>query len=225
MAAHLVAVAFVCALAGPPARADMVIKRAGDTTELPSGTEVVPFEDVDGHIVFRGTVRTYAGQDSNGTFILDTGVGSLMLDHAVARALKLMDGPGPVNAVAVADRMVSRFEAGGLSLAPDPPQLTFDGHTLAQASDRAPLGLFGPRLFPDCVLLVDYRKKIWAVVPRHMAMQDAATKTAPAVPGGTTLEERGRISASRAGLGGLITASSISVPFRLVADGRILVRA
>ena len=146
----------------------------------------------------------------------------MVLDHGLARALRLTDEPGRPEEVAVAKRSLSRFEVGALVLEPVSPVLTFDGGVMARTTDRPVLGLFGPRLLPDRVLLVDYRRKLWAAIPPRLAVQSAAGKDAQDGRAGN-VSQRGRISTSRASLGPLLTDSSAAVPFRLVADGKILV--
>ncbi len=220
--------AVLAALAGAllppagPATAQVMFKRLGDVPEWPPGTEVVPFEEVEGQIVFQSRLGAREVRDSSGSFVLDTGAGHVILDHALARAMRLTDEPGRPEEVAVAKRSLSRFEVGALVLESVFPVLTFDGGVMARITDRPVLGLFGPRLLPDRVLLVDYRRKIWAAIPPRLAVQTAAGRSAQDDRGGN-VSERGRISTSRAGLSALLTDSSVAVPFRLIADGKILV--
>src|SRR5437762_9110095 len=70
-----------------PSTANRVKLGAAPDTTWPEGTQLVPFENLEGMVLIDMTLRGAHGRDTTGLFVLDTGAGFLALDHALAATL------------------------------------------------------------------------------------------------------------------------------------------
>ena len=182
---------------------DSVRVQPGSLVSLPwpEGTQVLPFEDLEGAILLRGRLVPTVGRDTSGLFVLDTGAGFLALDLGLARCLGIADR-SLAAAVDLAARPLARLELGSLQMDQVSPVLTVDAGIIRRVTGRPVLGLLGQALFRDRVVLLDYREGTLVLLP-------AETATGPAPPGPV----------------GALSAAAVAVPFRLVGDGKVLVRA
>jgi hypothetical protein len=159
----------------------------------------VRFEDVEGLILVRATLTSVAGRDTSGDFVLDTGAGSLGIDLELARALGLVTGGAGVGATGHTGRPLPRLALGTLEIDQVAPVLVLDIAMIRRVTGRRILGILGPALFARRVLVLDYREQTLAMLPPE--------------PGGRA--EGLRIALSR---------EARAVPFRLVGDGKVVLR-
>src|SRR5258706_1396906 len=91
----LAVIACVSALAAAPAYSDKHLSHKGlppaSAISWPAGTEVLRFENIEGIILLRATLRGLASADTTGPLALDTGAGYLALDVGLARTLGIAD--------------------------------------------------------------------------------------------------------------------------------------
>jgi len=208
--------------AGREAAGDIVFRHAGETPDWPAGTDVIPFEDLDGLIAFRSTLRGVDGRDSTGLMLLDTGCGEMILHRRLARALGLEQDDDAIVDLATPVHPLPRLTAGTLEMRDVDPVVTSREDRLERVAGRAVFGLLAPRRLEDRTLVVDYRRHVWAMIPRRAAMRRPERGDASGV---RDLAIDARLSASRAALPELLTAHAVPVPFRLVGDGKIVVSA
>jgi hypothetical protein len=166
----------------------------------PEGTQVLRFEDLEGAVLLRARAVSASGRDTSGTFVLDTGAGFLALDLALARLLGITDPGAESSAVGIAARPLARLELGGLQMDQVSPVLTVDAGVIRRVTGRPILGLLGQALFHDRAVVLDYLEGALVLLPPEIA-----TATPP---------QAVRLS---------LSASAVSVPFRLAGDGKVLV--
>ena len=200
----LLAAIFILWVPAPPAP----WASPGAPRPWPEGTEALPFENLEGMVLLTATARGYGERDTTGLFILDTGAGSLALDSELARMLGVAGVASGDRAVRLADRPLPRFTIGAWSLDHLSPVLTIEADPLRRATDRPVLGLVGQGLLRDRVLWLDYHEQLVALIP---ASNDAPASQA--------------VRRSRHALAGRLSPHAAAVPFRLAADGKVLVRA
>lgn len=200
-----------------------------DAIEWPEGTERLAFENLEGILLVAGRLRG-ATRDTSGPLILDTGAGYLGLDHALAAHLGLANPEANDDAVRITRRPLQRLELGARQMDQIAPVLTVDGEIVRSATDRPVLGILGQSLFANGALVVDYGASVVALVPDH-------APRSPTEPSGTEprpesgrrrvarASDAARIADSRGSLGPSLTRGARAVPFDLVADGKVLVRA
>jgi hypothetical protein len=219
----LVATGFVAPFAPVQAKPRKPLHRfvAADSLSWPAGTERIRFENVEGIVLIRGTLRGRMEGDTTGPLALDTGAGYLALDVDLARLIGLADTTADLDAVDVASHPLPRLTLGAWTLSDVQPVLTVDGEIVRRVSDRPVLGLLGQKPFGDRALWIDYREQILAVVPTTRS-QDVAAH--PPVRDGSESAGGDSVGDSRALLSGLLTRGAVPVPFSLVGDGKILVR-
>jgi len=211
---------------------------ATSTIQWPAGTETLPFENIEGIILLLATLRGIVPPDTTGPLVLDTGAGYLALDVALARSLGLADSTGDPEAVDLAQRPLQRLTIGRWSADQVGPVLTVDGEVVRRVSDRPVLGLIGQRPLDDRAVWIDYRDRVLALIPSgHRAIEPGRAITdSIAYPGRTGARaanpatRRARASGdsalarSRALLAPALSSRAVPVPFRLLGDGKILVR-
>ena len=213
----------------------------------PPGTEVLPFENIEGIILLRATLKGVVRADTTGPLALDTGAGYLALDVGLARTLGIADSVPNADAVDLAQRPLPRLSLGGWSAERLEPVLTVDGEVVRRVSDRPVLGLLGARPLGRRAVWIDYRAHVLALIPASdraiepgLAATDTlagppARLTGTSLPGGTPAARAGSaasgnaardsaLARSRALLAPALSANAIPVPFRLLGDGKILVR-
>lgn len=206
----------------------------------PAGTELVPFENIEGIILVRGTLHGLVAPDTSGPLALDTGAGYLALDAELARTLGLADSTGDKEAVDLARRALPRLSIGHWSSEQVEPVLTVDGEVVRRVSDRPVLGLIGQRPLGDRAVWIDYREQMLALVPAGTrAIEPGLASTDSAVDRGETAAGRSRrapgaspartardsaLARSRALLALALSPRATAVPFRLLGDGKVLVR-
>jgi predicted aspartyl protease len=167
----------------------------------PEGTQVLPFEDLEGVILLRARLIPTSGRDTSGLFVLDTGAGFLALDLELARRLGIADS-AVAAAVDLTARPLARLELGSLQMDQVSPVLTVDAGVVRRVTGRPILGLLGQALFRDRVVLLDYRENTLLLLPPE-ADPDPAL----------------------AGPRAVMSANAVGVPFRLAGDGKVLVPA
>ena len=201
----------------------------------PLGTELLRFENVEGIVLLRGTLRGDTNRDTTGPIALDTGAGYLALDAGLARTLGLADSTAAQEAVGRAARPLARLTLGGWSIDRIEPVLTVDGQIVRRVSDRPVLGLLGHRPLRDRVVWIDYREEVVALIPGSAVAGGnepslAATKVDELDVGDEVAGSRqpaagdSALVRSRALLAGLLTPRAVAVRFLLVGDGKIVVR-
>lgn len=181
----------------------------------PPGTEVLEFENLEGVILVRGTLRGMDSRDTTGSFALDTGAGFLAVGHRLAQHLGLADTLADPVSVQFVARPLPRLELGALQLDQLWPVLSVDMDVVQRVTDRPVLGLLGERLFSNHALLIDYRRGSAARIPVTPTPRD------PRVPGGG--EAAGEIDRSRRDLRTVLTPAAIAVPFEPAGDGKLIV--
>src|SRR5262245_52251424 len=85
---------------------------AADSIAWPAGTEVLPFENLEGIILVRGALSGRSEADTSGPLALDTGAGYLALDLGLARVLDLADSATAAEPVDIAPRPLPRLTLG-----------------------------------------------------------------------------------------------------------------
>jgi len=179
------------------------------TAPWPQGTEIVPFENLEGIVLVTATASGLGGRDTTGLFVLDTGAGYLALDADLACALGIADCPQNVSGVGLALRPLARFALGRWTMDQVAPLLTVGMESLRNATDRTVLGLLGHRPLRDRVVWIDYSARLLALVPAARTQSD----------------DRDSIrEASRSTLAGVLSGRAIPVPFHLAGDGKVLVK-
>ncbi|HEY3216909.1 MAG TPA: PDZ domain-containing protein [Candidatus Eisenbacteria bacterium] len=174
----------------------------------PDGTELVPFENLEGIVLLTATARGRNDRDTTGFFVLDTGAGYLALDADLARALDIADSSDSPTVVDLAPRPLPRFVIGRWTIDQVAPLLTVRMEAVRNATDRPVLGLLGHRPLRDRALWIDYPARLLALIP--------ATGRQPS-------DRDSSREASRKLLLGVLSRQAVAVPFRLVGDGKVLV--
>ena len=195
-------------------------------TQWPAGTEVLEFENIEGLILLTGALRGPSGVDTSGTLVLDTGAGYLALDLGLSRILGLADSGQVAESVDLAEHPLSRLTLGGWGIDHLDPVLTIDGDVVRRVSDRAVLGLLGYAPLAERAVWIDYREQLLALIPA-VAVAGDEPRTTPDAAGDPAPERAARAASlerSRALLGVVLSRRAVAVPFRLVGDGKILVR-
>src|SRR5262245_40102086 len=207
------------------------------TISWPAGTELIPFENIEGIILVRGTLQGLVPPDTSGPLALDTGAGYLALDAGLARTLGLADSTGDPEAVDLARHALPRLSVGHWSAEQVEPVLTVDGEVVRRVSDRPVLGLIGQRPLGDRAVWIDYREQMLALVPAGMrAVEPGLAPGDSALDRGGSAGAAGRgpspgppardsaLARSRALLAAALSPRGTAVPFRLLGDGKVLVR-
>lgn len=192
----------------------------------PSGTEILKFENVEGIILLPGTMSGRLDADTTGPLALDTGAGYLALDLGLARILGLTTSAATAEAVDLAELPLPRLTLGTWTIDQVDPVLTVNGEVVRRVSDRPVLGLIGQRPLSDRAVWIDYREQVVAMIPAGPVPLYGEPSTADAVPD-PRRERAARDSSlarSRTLLSAALSARATPVPFRLVGDGKILVR-
>lgn len=180
----------------------------------PAGTITTRFENLEGLILVEGRLGGTGVRDTTGLLALDTGAGYLALDAALSRGLGITDATPTTDAagaIEIAPRPLPRLGLGELELQSVTPVLTVDAEIVRRATDRPVLGLLGANLFERFVLVIDYREEWIAMIPGMKSRAPASSSEAAA--------------SSRAALAGVMSTRAMAVAFRLVGDGKVLVRA
>lgn len=214
--------------AGPATGGDEARVPPAATIRWPAGTAVLSFENLEGLILLPATLRGRAGADTTGPLALDTGAGHLALDLGLSRALGLADTSGPPapETVGLAREPLPRLTLGGWSLERVEPVLTVDGAVVRRVSDRPVLGLLGHGPLADRAVWIDYRGRSLALVPGSAidAEAPAGGADADADPTAARAARRDALERSRALLAPGLSPAAVAVHFRLLGDGKILVR-
>ena len=207
---------------------------------------MVPFENLEGIIMVRATVRKTDGRDTTGVLVLDTGAGYLAMDQEFARGIGIENAKGPAPgghdsdeapkpAIGIADRPLPRLEIGGLQFDQVSPVLTIDGSIIRQVTDRPVFGLLGARPITAFAVVVDYQRKELGFIPMTVSGASDPKDSDPTRGNGFTAEKTLResedsranrdlrIQASRSALGDAINGGARPVAFRLRGDDKILV--
>ncbi len=196
-----------------------------DSIVWPSGTEVLRFENVEGIILLRGTLKGQVEVDTTGPLALDTGAGYLALDLGLARVLGLADSAITADAVDLADVPLPRLTLGKWTIDQVGPVLTVDGEVVRRVSDRPVLGLLGQRPLSDRAVWIDYREQVVAMIPSDPVARGGDSTLTYAI-GDPRFERAIRDSSlthSQTLLSAALTDRAIPVHFQLVGDGKILV--
>ena len=192
----------------------------------PPGTEVLKFENVEGIILLQGTLTGRLEADTTGPLAIDTGAGYLALDLGLARTLGLTDSASTAEAVDVTDLPLPRLALGAWTIDQLDPVLTVNGEVVRRVSDRPVLGLIGQRPLGDRAVWIDYREQVVAMIPAGPVAVRDDPPSAEAAPDPS--RERAALDSSLARSRVLLSAAlsprATPVPFRLVGDGKILVR-
>src|SRR5690349_4209730 len=96
----------------------------------PEGTEVIPFENVEGILLVSASLRSSDGADTAGMLALDTGAGFLAIDRELAVHLGVSDSVGPPGHVDLAERPLTRLAIGGLEVDQVSPLLVSEGEVI-----------------------------------------------------------------------------------------------
>ena len=205
----------------------------------------MPFENMEGIIMVRATLRAPGGRDTTGVLVLDTGAGHVALDASLAQTIGIEDTEGSGSnssespreqrpAIGIADRPLPRLELGGLQFDQMSPVLTIDASIIRQVTDRPVFGLLGARPLTAFAVVVDYRREeLGLIAMPASATHDPKTTDRPR-RNGTAGETRkrtedtrrirdARILASRSALGDAVHGGALPVAFRLRGDDKILV--
>ena len=188
---------FIACSAGTSSAESIDLTRVG----WPEGSQVIPFEDVEGAVLLRATLGFPSARDTSGPMLLDTGAGYLAIDLDLSRRLGLSDSAAPAAAVGLADRPLPRLQLGGLQVDQVQPVLTIDAGIVRRVTGRPVLGLIGQALMRDRAVVLDYASGTVVLLP-----PGPDSSTAPV--------------ALRAALSPMAEA----VPFRLVGDGKAVLR-
>lgn len=191
----------------------------------PVGTELLDFENVEGIILLRSTLKGDTERDTTGPLALDTGAGFLALDLGLARVLGLADSVAAPEAVGLAEIPLARMTLGRWTLEELRPVLTVDGDVMRRVSDRPVLGLLGQRPLGDRVVWIDYRERMLAIIPGgpHVPPRASVAATDPPDAARARAGRDSSQARSRGLLAGALTRRAIPVHFELVGDGKILV--
>jgi predicted aspartyl protease len=226
--------------AAPSARDSRATPRAperaftrADSIRWPSGTELLRFENIEGIVLVRGTLRGPAGGDTAGPIALDTGAGYLALDLGLARLLGLADSAGQAEAVDIARLPLTRIMLGSWAIDQVEPVLTVDAGIVRRVSDRPVLGLIGHKPLRDRAIWIDYQEKVAAFIPAGTQndLEPPSDDRADGSAKLTSVADSARAAAtsdsllrrSRELLAGALTPRAVPVRFALVGDGKILV--
>ena len=210
-------------------------RNASPIERWPEGTQVLPFENVEGVILVRAALHGANGRDTTGLLALDTGAGYLTVGHDLARRLGIADGIADRGSILSAPRALPRIELGAFQIDQVSPVLTVDMDVVTRVTDRPVLGLLGERLFSSFAVLIDYPGERTVLIPITEASQVVDDSSAAPESGadgrGPEASSRNAAShadaaaASRAALAGAVLPDAIPIPFRLAGDGKMLVRA
>lgn len=190
----------------------------------PAGTHIVPFEDLEGLIVFDAHFHGTSGVDTSGPVVLDSGAGYLALDSELARLLGVSDSYSPASPIALASGPLPRLEIGNWELDRVEPVLTVDASVPRRVTDAPLLGLFGAEPMKTGAVIVDYRDHrlgFLSLPPDSTATVDGAR---PADSLGSSWS-RSAIERSRAALSSCLSLEARPVRFELEGDGKIVVHA
>ncbi len=175
--------------------------------EWPDGAQVLQAEDLDGLLLVAARLHGITGRDTAGALVLDTGAGCLALDRHVAFALGLSDTLVSADEFELTPHPLARLELGALQFDQVTPVLTVDAEVVRRVTDRAVLGLLGQRPLAPYLVWIDYGAGTVALLP------DAPARTgeSPVITSRRLLPALG--------------PRARAVPFRLLGDGKLLVRA
>lgn len=191
-----------------------------DSLRWPPATEVLRFENLEGMVLVRCSLRGEGSRDTTGPIALDTGAGYLALDLGLAQSLGIADSAATYEAVGLTARPLARLTLGGWSIDQIDPVLTVDCEIVRRVSDRPVLGLLGQKPLRDRVVWIDYRDEVVALIPATPGAPASSRESATAPERAPTDSALAR---SRARLAGLLTPRAVAVPFQLVGDGKMLV--
>jgi hypothetical protein len=218
-ACRATAIALAATLAlGAPARGAPG-STAAPRTAWPAGTQVLKFENLEGLMLFTATMRGTGGRDTTGLVALDTGAGFLALDLGLARALGIVDTSSSKTAIDESDQPLPRFTLGSFAVDAVAPVLTIDAEVIRRVTDRPVLGLLGQRPLDSSVIWIDYARNQAAFIPGVEASEGAQGSR----ESDARRAEQARLS--RRDLAGVLSARAVALGFRLVGDGKVLVRA
>ena len=176
-------------------------------TSWPDGTDTCSFENVEGIVLVRAQCSSTAGVDTVGPFVLDTGAGFLALDGDLAYRLGLESHAGS-DSIRFAAHPLPRLQIGRWVRDQVQPVLIFDAEVARRVTDRPVLGLVGEQLVADRIVWIDYQAGRLAFIPSTAAREPARD-----------------IADSRAALGSTLGERAAPIRFRLLGDGKIVVRA
>jgi hypothetical protein len=194
------------------------------TGSWPPGTEVVPFQDLEGLIVFDAHFHGSSGADTSGPIVLDSGAGYLAIDMELARLLGVADSYTPSSPITLASRPLPRLEIGNWVLDQVEPVLTVDASVPRRVTDVPVLGLFGAEPMKSGAVMVDYRDHRLGFLSLPPDPPPTPDTTTPA--GSSRRSEAGSaIDRSRAALSARISPEARPLRFELEGDGKIVVHA
>ncbi|MDM7992464.1 MAG: PDZ domain-containing protein [Candidatus Fermentibacter sp.] len=123
------------------------------------------------------------------------------MDLGLAAILGLADGAARAAAVDLAPRPLARLQLGALQLDQVSPVLTVDAGVIRRVTGQPVLGLLGQAVLSGRAIVVDYAARTLVLVP---ARPDSLV--------------------GQPGFRSALSPGSVAVPFRMVADGKALIR-
>jgi hypothetical protein len=180
----------------------------------PAGTTIIAIENLEGLLLLPAKITGRGDRDTSGLLALDTGAGYLALDRALARWAGISDSVGDEQAIGLANRPLQRLSLGDWDLDQVSPVMTVNGEIVRNVTDRNVFGVLGQRPLANLAVIVDTPRDRIALVPVQSHDEGHRDYT-----------DQERIVASRAGLAQLFSRTAVPLTFRLVGDGKILVRA
>jgi len=184
---------------------------AADTIRRwPSGTILLPFEDLEGLLLLPATITGQGGRDTSGVLVLDTGAGFLALDRRLATWAGIADSITAGVAIGVTARPLPRLTLGALQIDQSNPVMTIDGEIVRSVTDRNVLGLLGELPMSDRAVHIDFRADRIALIPSAPSDSDATFGA--------------RLRDSKAAID-VLRPTAHAIAMRLAGDGKILVQA
>lgn len=190
-----------------------------DTIVARSG---VGFENLEGLILLEARLSG-SGRDTTALLVLDTGAGYLGLDRPAAWRLGVADNAGDGRGVELAPRALRRLGIGGLEVDQVAPILLMDADVIRRVTDRPVLGLLGQRPFTGRALWIDYEAESLLVWPNPPPAPGSGRAPDPAAHA-VAEPDAAEVATSRRVFRGLLSGSAIALPFRLLGDGKMIVR-
>ena len=209
-----------------PPRADAAPAKISRHPAWPQGTEVLSFENLEGIILVEAKLHGTRVADTTGILALDTGAGYLALGHELAFALGLDDSVPEPNEIEFTARPLPRLELGSLQIDQVSPVLGIDVEMIRQVTDRPVAGLLGQRVIGSRVVYIDYRAGQVALIPGSSERDESIQRAVPKDDIGSKSdgEPADSVASSRAELRAVLSRNAVPVPFRLLGDGKMLVR-
>jgi len=139
--------AFLAALAGVPAtaRAEVTLRRPQSAPSWPPGTDLIPFELRDGHILVRARLLSPSGRDTTGLLVVDTGAPDLALSVSVWNMLNVDTLEIAMGYARRIRRTLTGLELGSARL----DHVEVGGVIADSILSRGVIGLFAPSLYED----------------------------------------------------------------------------